>query len=184
MLLQILVHTPKWVFALFAGLLMLGLSQMLTRQVKLGRVLGIAIGMTVLSLYGTVAAFGMSDRTLAFALAAWLVGAALSLAWLLSQKPPAGTRYDAMRRSFTLPGSAVPLALLMAIFFTKYGVAVATALQPALKTELRFVLAAGALYGIASGAFAGRAARLWRLALAQEPAGRERLIDAAVGEAS
>ena len=171
MLLQILIQTPKWVFFLFAALLWLGASQMRTREVRLGRVLGIAIGMVAFSLYGTLAAFGASSRTLPFALGAWLAGVALVFASTISRRAPAGTRWDSARQRFTLPGSAVPLALMMAIFFTKYAVAVAVARDPALGSELRFVLATCALYGCVSGAFAGRAARLWRLALRCDGAG-------------
>ena len=38
MLLQILANTPKWVFALFAALLWLGLNQLLTRRLGLSRI--------------------------------------------------------------------------------------------------------------------------------------------------
>lgn len=169
MLLQILSQTPTWVFLLFAALLWLGASQMRTREARLGRVLGIAIGMVAFSLYGTLAAFGASNRMLPFALGAWLAGAALVLGSTILRRAPAGTRWDSARQRFTLPGSAAPLALMMVIFFTKYAVAVAR--NPALGAELRFVLAACALYGCASGAFAGRAARLWRLALHADGAG-------------
>ena len=44
MLLQILANTPKWVFALFAALLWLGLSQLLTRRVGLSRITGLKPG--------------------------------------------------------------------------------------------------------------------------------------------
>ena len=159
MLLQILHGTPNWVFVLFAALLALGLGQLRTREVVLGRVVGIALGMTAFSLYSTMAAFGR----LPLALAGWLLGAVAVVAWLLSRPVPAGTRYQAERRRFTLPGSVVPLTLMMTIFFTKYAVAVAVAMHPALSGNLRFALPVCLLYGTCSGAFAARAARLWRL---------------------
>jgi hypothetical protein len=37
-------------------------------------------------------------------------------------------------------------------------------MQPTLATDGRYTLAVGTLYGIFSGIFIGRAARLWRLA--------------------
>ncbi len=159
--LQILHGTPSWVFVLFAALLALGLGQLRTRDVALGRIVGIALGMTAFSLYGTIAAFGR----LPLAPAGWLLGASAAVAWLLSRPVPAGVRYDAERRRLTLPGSVMPLAVMMTIFFIKYGVAIAVAMRPALSGNLGFALPVCLLYGACSGAFAGRAARLWRLTL-------------------
>jgi len=164
MLLQILANTPKWVFVLFAALLWLGLSQLLTRRVGLSRVTGLAIGMSVFSLYGTVSAFA----GVPMALLAWLAGAAAVFALLAGRAAPLGTRYDAATRRFTVPGSAVPLAVMMGIFLTKYAVGITLGMQPAVARDLLFALAVSAVYGAFSGVFAARAARLWRLAMAQE----------------
>jgi len=164
MLLQILANTPKWVFVLFAALLWLGLSQLLTRRVGLSRITGLAIGMSAFSLYGTVSAFA----GVPMALLAWLAGAAAVFALLAGRAAPLGTRYDAATRRFTVPGSAVPLALMMGIFLTKYAVGITLGMQPAVARDLLFALAVSAVYGAFSGVFAARAARLWRLAMAQE----------------
>ncbi len=164
MLLQILANTPKWVFVLFAALLWLGLSQLLTRRVGLSRITGLAIGMSAFSLYGTVSAFA----GVPMALLAWLAGAAAVFALLAGRAAPLGTRYDAATRRFTVPGSAVPLAVMMGIFLTKYAVGITLGMQPAVARDLLFALAVSAVYGAFSGVFAARAARLWRLAMAQE----------------
>ena len=84
--------------------------------------------------------------------------------WLAARPVAAGTRYDPARRRCTVPGSAWPLMLMMGIFWIKYAVAVLLAVQPALGGDLRLALSAGLLYGACSGAFAGRAMGLWRLA--------------------
>ncbi len=164
MLLQILSNTPKWVFALFAALLWLGINQMLTRKVRLTRVTTLAVAMGGLSLYGTASAFA----AVPLALLAWLVAMALTWVVVMQRPLPAATRYDAASQRFTVPGSAVPLALMMGIFLTKYAVGVSLAMQPALATHLDFALAVSTLYGVFSGIFAARAARLWRLAMAQQ----------------
>lgn len=164
MLLQILANTPKWVFVLFAALLWLGLSQLLTRRVGLSRITGLAIGMSAFSLYGTVSAFA----GVPMALLAWLAGAAAVFALLAGRAAALGTRYDAATHRFTVPGSAVPLAVMMGIFLTKYAVGITLGMQPAVARDLLFALAVSAVYGAFSGVFAARAARLWRLAMAQE----------------
>ena len=76
---------------------------------------------------------------------------------------PAGTTYDPARRQFQLPGSWVPMALIMGIFLTKYFVGVELALQPALARDSSFALQIALLYGVFNGLFAARALRLWRL---------------------
>ena len=164
MLLQILANTPKWVFVLFAALLWLGLNQLLTRKIQLTRVTLIALGMGAFSFYGAASAFAANPM----ALLAWLVAMALAAAVVMQRPLPAATRYDPASQRLTVPGSAVPLALMMGIFFTKYAVGVSLAMQPVLATHLDFALAVSTLYGVFSGIFAARAARLWRLAMAQE----------------
>jgi uncharacterized membrane protein YeiH len=164
MLLQILANTPKWVFALFAALLWLGLNQLLTRRLGLSRITLLAVGMAAFSFYGTVSAFSAVPT----ALFAWMTGAVAVLLILFNRPVAAGTAYDAASRRFTVPGSAVPLALMMGIFFTKYAVGVALGMHLAQASDMSFALPVSALYGAFSGVFAARAARLWRVAMAQE----------------
>jgi hypothetical protein len=79
--------------------------------------------------------------------------------------PPAGTQFHPATRSFRLPGSWIPLALIVAVFLTRYVVNVDLAMQPALARDGQYTLIVSALYGLTSGMFIGRAARLWRLAI-------------------
>lgn len=164
MIAQILANTPKWVFGLFFVLLWLGAKQLLRNQVSLTRMTVMPIAMTGLSLYGVASAFGDSPM----ALLTWAAGAAAAALVVLSRPVPTGTRYDAASRSFSQAGSAVPLALMMGIFFTKYAVGVTLAMHPALAHDTAFALGLGLLYGAFSGTFTGRAIRLWRLAIRQD----------------
>jgi hypothetical protein len=161
MLIQILTHTPRWVFVLFAALLFLGLSQLAGRRAGLRRVLLLPLAMGGLSLYGTLSAFAQQP----WVLLGWLAALGLACAAVMSRPVPAGSAYDPASRSFALPGSAWPLLLMMGIFFTKYAVGVALALVPALALDTGFGWAIAATYGALSGVFLGRAARLWKLAL-------------------
>lgn len=159
MLSQILLHTPSWVWALFALLLVLGWKQSRPGSYSLARTLAMPLAMSGLSVYGTVSAFGGIPQVLL----AWCA-AALPLAWLVSRTaPPQGTHYDAGLRRFSAAGSWMPLALMMGIFLTKYAVGVTLAMQPARAHDPVFALAAALVYGAVSGCFFGRAARLWRL---------------------
>lgn len=166
MLAQILAHTPRWVFALFAMLVWLGAKQLFAGGVSLTRIALMPIAMTALSVYGVLSGFGDSPM----ALMAWAGAAALML-WTVLQRPlPAGTRYDAAARRFQVAGSAVPLALMMGIFATKYAVGVLLAMHPELAHQGGFATGVSTLYGLFSGIFAGRALRLWQLALRQHGA--------------
>lgn len=176
MLLQLLVHqprmlgqivqnTPYWVWGLLAGLLWLGASQLFERTAGLRRVMLMPLAMTGLSVYGLVSAFGGSGRVGA-AVLAWLAAAAMVTALALWFRPtaPSGTRYAAPSRSFRLPGSPIPLVLILGIFLTKYFVGVELAMQPALAQDGLLALQIAALYGVFNGLFAARALRLLRLA--------------------
>ena len=163
MFMQILTHTPKWVFVLFVALVWLGLTQMRPRRVGLNRATILPLAMTALSLFGVTSAFGNSPQ----ALLSWVAGTVLAFALNFQILPSAHIHYDATNRRFQLPGSGVPLALFMGIFFTKYAVGISMGMQPALAHHASFAMVVGGLYGVFSGIFLSRAAKLWRVALAQ-----------------
>jgi uncharacterized membrane protein len=165
---QILAGTPLWVWGLLAGLVVLGVAQARARQIGLVRASIVPVAMGGLSLLSIVSVFGASPAVLGSWLAAGLVLALL----VMLQGAPAGTRYDAATRRFDLPGSWVPLVLFLAIFATRYAVSVSFAMHPGLKADAGFALAVAALYGVFTGLFAGRAARLVRLALRPATASR------------
>ena len=161
MLLQILAHTPKWVFALFAVLLSLGAKQLLAGRVGLARITILPLAMSALSFWGVISAFGDSP----LALLGWAAAAGTLGAFVLARPLPASTRYEPSTRSFLVAGSAVPLVLMMGIFFTKYVVGVLLVMHPRMAHQGEFTIAIGTLYGAFSGTFAARSLRLWKLAL-------------------
>ncbi len=179
MLLQILIHepqqlatiagkTPYWVWGLLAGLLMLGASQLQTRHVRWARVAVTPLAMTLFSFFGMLSGFKGSGQ-LGIATALWAVacGGCIGLMLWYSVHAPRGTRYDARTGMFDLPGSAVPLALIFAIFLTKYVAGIELAVQPELVHDTLFVWSLASLYGMFSGALLVRGWRLWRLAHAE-----------------
>lgn len=163
MLGSIVSRTPVWVWGLLAALAALGLSQVRDRTVGLRRITSMPLTMTAFSLWGTVAAFGSSPQFVGVLLV-WTAAAAVALAAVAAIREPAGIRYDVGTRRFALPGSWVPLALIVGIFLTKYVVGVDLAMQPSLAQDSQYPLIVAAISGAFSGIFMGRAARLWRLA--------------------
>lgn len=166
MLYEILAHTPLWVWGILLALLWLGLSQSVPRRARLRRVLLLPLAMTVLSLYGTFTTF----HPVYWSWVLWAGAAAVSIAWFASSELPAGVDYDPSAQVFRLPGSWMPLGLMMAIFLTRYVVAVVLAMHPALTHDVAVAAIVASLYGALSGVFIGRLLRLLRRARESEPA--------------
>lgn len=159
MLSRIIANTPIWVWGLLLALLVLGISQARARNMGLRRMFILPMVMTGLSVLGTVSGFGFAPMVLL----AWAVATCL-MVWLVIRRPvPAFTRYDTATGLFYLPGSWIPMALILGIFSIKYVAGVTLAMQPALAASIGFATAVSALYGAMSGVFIGRAGRLWRI---------------------
>lgn len=159
----ILRNTPAWVWGLLGAFLALGISQLRDRSASLVRVSLLPLGMTLFSAGGMLGAFGRSPLIEA-AIGIW-VAAAMVLFFIVA---PGNSKasYDPVRRTYALPGSLAPLALIVGIFLVKYVVGVEIRIAPHLMHEPQYALTVAGLYGGFSGMFIGRAARLWRLALA------------------
>lgn len=155
-MLQILSHTPPWVFALFAGLLAFGLLQTRSRNVKASLAYVLPAGMVALSLSGIQSSFGFTPSPLA----AWGVGLTAIAVSGYKAFPPKGISFNSANGTFYVPGSWVPLAVIMAIFFTKYAFAVMQGLGVAAAGNPITAVALSLIYGCLSGYFVARAASL------------------------
>jgi hypothetical protein len=154
-MLQILSHTPTWVFALFAGLLGFGLIQTRNRTVKKQVAYVLPAAMVALSASGVQSSFGFKPLPVA----AWVAGLLVVAFFLYKVLPNRGVSFDSEKNTFFIPGSWAPLAVIMAIFFTKYALAVVqgrmgAAVGPGTAAALSLA------YGCFSGYFCARAASL------------------------
>jgi hypothetical protein len=160
MILQIFERTPPWVFVLFAVLVVLGALQRRTRELGWFRVAILPAAFLLLSLWGVWNAFGPAP----LAFACWLAAVCASVLLNRYARLPRQVSYSSRTRQFRVAGSWLPLAMMMAIFFTRYAIAVATAMQPGLKSMPEFAAAVGFAYGLMSGAFLARALRILQFA--------------------
>ena len=154
MLIQMISHTPLYVWAILAFLIYRGVLAASTREVAFKRLFIIPVVMLALSLQDIGAKFGLGSTPLA----AWAAGALCTglLIWRLGASGiAAGSTADTVR----VRGSWAPLALMMAIFMTKYATAVSMAIRPALAGHAVFMVAVCALFGCFNGYFMGRLAR-------------------------
>ena len=159
----ILRGTPTFVWVLLAVLVWIGISQARDREASLLRVSVMPAVMTAFGIWGMVSAF-VASPMFGYAMLMWMFALSVSFALVGTMRPPRGAEFHPATRTFFLPGSWAPLALIVGIFLTRYVVNVDLAMQPALARDGQYTLIVGALYGLTSGIFIGRAARLWRLA--------------------
>lgn len=161
-----LAHIPLWVFAIFFGLLALGWRHSRPRSVAPRALVGLALGMGGLSLYGVVAAFGGNG----LAVVAWALGMASSAGPGRVVFGPRGLVMGAAGR-VQLPGSWLPMALMMGIFMAKFVLGMATAMSAAWVHDPAFAIGASALFGLLSGGLAARAWTVQRFASLSASAG-------------
>jgi len=157
---EIVKHTPSWVFILFFVLLLAGYLQSRERTVRCHMVSILPGAMTGLSLYGTISAFGFSPLGLGL----WLAGVTIAAGLAAGRKTPTGLSYSTETRTFHVPGSWLPLALMMTIFFTKYAVGVVVARQMPIVGNAVFIGSISFCYGVFSGIFMARGIIVWRTA--------------------
>lgn len=159
MIIEILKHTPKWVFGLLIFLIILGIKQLNDRSVKKLMVLPLPIGMVFLSFFGVYSSFGLAVLPIGL----WFIALA-GVSYVVTEYfPVKGVSCDSAKDSFFIPGSWLPLILMMAIFFTKYVVAILNALQPSIVLSTEFIISCSLVYGMFSGIFAARAISVWRV---------------------
>jgi hypothetical protein len=160
MIINILTHTPLWVWGLLVLLIALGYSQTKTRQAGIARVVLLPLIFTALALSSLYSSFGASSLVFA----AWATGFIATV--VAMQALPQKASYSTQTRSFMLVGSWVPLLVILAIFLSRYVIAVTFAISPQMKTQMMFGVVAGAVYGVLAAYFSGRALGLVRLARA------------------
>jgi hypothetical protein len=154
MLQQIITHTPVYVWAILAVLVWRGLAALRERELSVRSLFIVPLVMLALSLQDLVAKFGQS----ALAFGAWAVAAAATalLVWRFGRSR---TAPGAAPGSVIVRGSWTPLAMMMAVFFTKYAASVLLAILPQARGNVLFAASVCVLFGAINGAFLGRLAR-------------------------
>lgn len=150
---QTLIHTPIWVFPLFAYLVWVGIKAMRPRTVTIWRSL---IVPAVFIVWGLSRLFSSKDY--AWPLVSWLGAAvALLLVGLLTARP---IELDHTSGEIKRPGSVVPLIRNVTVFALQYTVAVISAVDPHDATTAAIV--GRVISGGTTGYFLGRTVALLR----------------------
>jgi hypothetical protein len=151
---------PIWPFAILAVLVALGYRQSRDRIVQPGTLAKVAAVMLALSLYGVISAFGAG----LVPVLGWVAGyvAAVRVGSPVFAPRGLAREGDAVR----MPGSWLPLALMMGIFVAKFALGFATGVGAPVLQQTWFIAAMSATLGLFSGAFAARAKAVRRFVLA------------------
>ena len=160
--LAIASHVPTWVWAILGYIVFMGLKQ--TREMRLTRLRLIALPTFWLCFgaWGVIGHYGVASLPTAL----WIAGLALGLSLMLRADWAGrlGARYDAETSSYVVPGSWVPLALMLSIFIAKFAQGVLLALHPEWASMIAVQLGTGLVFGTISGAMLGRSVSILRTA--------------------
>jgi hypothetical protein len=158
MLPAILAHTPWWVFAVIAALILTGVQALRPRVVAMWRLLivpAIFIGWGLFSVVQRSAATPMLG-------ADWIAAVVLGtmLGWTTTRL--AGYVFEAHSWDVRVPGSPTQLVRNVVIFFARYGIAVAMAFATTPGDRSWLIACDVAVSGLAAGYFVGWIGRVGR----------------------
>lgn len=152
-IIEVIRHTPLWVWAILALLIVLGGLQLREHHPARLRVALQPLGLGAYSLWGAASLFGMH----AGVLSAWALGMGLA-AWFTRRWAwSTGVQFDPRGDRFDVPASAWPLLLMLTVFAVRYSVVVTLVFHPEWAGHTALAMGVSALYGSLSGLFAGRA---------------------------
>ena len=160
-ILDILTHTPLWVWAVFAVVIFLGFTRTRDRTVSLWRLLLMPVALVVVSLSGLMGA-GLA------ALPAILVGFAIGgvAGWLL-ERDGASRRVAGGR--LWLRGEWISLLQVLVILVFRYCTSVASILNPTLATDPAWHLVTAFVSSLLGALFVGRTAARLRVYVTAAP---------------
>jgi hypothetical protein len=149
----ILSHTPTWVWVLLAFLLYRGVLALRPSTIRPARALLLPTIFLVWGLFGLT--FDPGDplsRAAGFVVAGG-VGLALGRALAFARPAPIYQRETGL---LEMPGSAMPLVVIVVVFVAKYALAVAMGFNPNLQSSMSFEALFGAVGGLSAGVLWGQ----------------------------
>lgn len=158
-LLRIAQGAPVWVWALLALLLFLGIRSLRTRSAPVASLVALPLAFFGLSVSNLLPLDGLAPLRIGV----WIVALAIGTipGWFVVK--PQLIAVDRARRRITMPGSVMPLILMLAAFAGGFYFGYLFARYPELKTDPATLILASTYRGLMSGYFLGQTLRLFRL---------------------
>ncbi|MBV8500643.1 MAG: hypothetical protein JO006_02880 [Paucibacter sp.] len=162
---NVLSHVPLWVWAIFGYIVLIGLKQSKETRLTLRRLIVLPGLWLCFGAWGVIGRYGL----LSLPTAAWLAGLAIGLGlglglMLRSGSAVEGARLDAEAELYVVPGSWLPLGLMLSIFVAKFAQGVLLSMHPQWASLLIVQLVTGLGFGTISGCMLGRTARILQVA--------------------
>lgn len=143
----------------FVSLIVLGLSMRVTRRRQLRSAMTMPLLFFALSLASVTNAFGL----LSWAAWTWIAGVTLAMWVSVRMELWDNIAWSPREKLIILPGSWIPLILMMSIFVIKFSVGFILAVRPMLASNPLFAMAVSLVYGSLSGIFLARNWVMWRI---------------------
>ncbi|XHS76373.1 DUF6622 family protein [Burkholderiaceae bacterium UC74_6] len=158
----IVSHIPTWVWAILGYIVFMGLKQTGEMRVSRLRLLALPAFWLCFGAWGVIGHYGLVSLPTVL----WIAGLGLGLTLMLKADWAGrlGARYDAESSRYVVPGSWVPLALMLSIFIAKFAQGVLLAMHPAWGAMIAVQLGTGLAFGTISGAMLGRSVSVLRTA--------------------
>ncbi|CAJ0787015.1 hypothetical protein LMG19083_01517 [Ralstonia psammae] len=153
-IISIVSHTPTWVFVVFAVLIAIGVRQMQPRIVSRRRLIVLPLVVAAYSLYGVSTASHGSP----LALTMWMV--AVLVAFLLTYMSPPNGAVSETASTVRVPGSWVPMVVIVGLFTARYAYNVMLAIHPEVSHSASFMALFSALFGFLGGLLLSRSVLL------------------------
>ena len=159
MWIQIVTHTPFWVWGLLGALVVLGLWQRQERRVRPFQLLLLPAVLMAMGLWSMAPGF-VSQPVSGLI---WLLAVA-GACWLGLRLPrPGAARWLPDVGQLQLPGSWVPMVIIVSIFSLRYATGVGLAFNPHWRSLAAVQWPLAAVFGLLSGVFLGRALGLYQM---------------------
>lgn len=160
-MMQMLTHTPLFVWAILAFLILRGVLATRDRDIEPRKLFIIPAVMLAMTLQDLLLRWGFG----VLPLLAWAGGAlCVTLTMLASSRPRVVAGMAPGR--LLLRGSCAPLAMMLVVFVAKYAAIVSSVLHPELRHDALFAVAFSAMCGVFNGYFVGSLARDLKACLA------------------
>jgi len=154
---DILLGAPTWVWVVLAVLVSRGMKALKGGTASLSK---LGIVPAVFAAWGLLRLLSDSVTGRDTALM-WVAGGALGVGIGVAVAKRSGMTVDRVRRTVTLPGSAVPLMLILLIFATRFWIGFELATTAQIGVDSTFVELDGLMAGVVAGIFAGRFLIYW-----------------------
>lgn len=161
-MIEILNHTPLYVYWMFFSLLIVGLMQRRTRNLSKNRALIIPSILILLSLMGLLSDFGANLLTILSSFLGFILSTFIIYQIQIKFNIFSTIVYNKNSNNFTIKGSFIPLCLFMLVFFIKYIVGFIKSTNVELFSNIYFILLFCFLYGVFISIFFIRFYILWQ----------------------